>query len=286
MCDESTSIDVGSWMTTLLQNWWIIGGLIVLGIVVGAVLTLAQPKVYSAASSVYIGQTTDANGNAMAGLNSNSKAATELLSSQSVLNEIARRTGMGETAANLRQGLTVSTPSQTVKSTTSIVNIVVMAVTDTKKVRAMRAANQSAAVLLEHIGGGADQKIALLEQQLAVGQKQLASSLARSMAAQKALTAIAAGGGSDAAKAAASAPYVAIVQAAATEQEALVSGNQRTQLLLLTAEQVEKPRVLHLAAVPDAPSGPDTTLNVAAGALAGLVIGIIAAFARRRFAER
>ena len=75
------------------------------------------------------------------------------------------------------------------------------------------------------------------------------------------------------------------MQASATEQEALTSTNQRTQLLLLTAEQVEKPRVLHDAAVPDSPSGPDLTLNVAAGALAGLVIGIVVAFARRRFAE-
>ena len=48
-----------------------------------------RPRSTAPPSSVYIGQTTDANGNAMAGLNSNSKAATQLLASQVVLNEAA-----------------------------------------------------------------------------------------------------------------------------------------------------------------------------------------------------
>jgi len=85
--DDSTSIDVGSWFGTLARNWWVIVGLVVLGIIVGAVVTLAQPKEYTATASVYIGQTTDANGNPMAGLNSNAKAAVQLLASQVVLQE-------------------------------------------------------------------------------------------------------------------------------------------------------------------------------------------------------
>ena len=35
--------------------------------------------------------------------------------------------------------------------------------------------------------------------------------------------------------------------------------------------------MLHEAAVPDSPSGPSMTMNVAVGALAGLVIGVIVA---------
>jgi capsular polysaccharide biosynthesis protein len=284
--DEATTIDVGSWFATLLRNWWIILGLVVLGAVVGGVLTLAAPKEYSATSSVYIGQTTDANGNPMAGLNSNSKAATQLLASQALLNEAAKRTGMKVSASRLRKETTVVTPSSTVKTSTSVVNIVVITVTDTNKVRAAAAANALAAVLVERISPGVNEKIAVLEQQLATGKKALAASVARSTAAQVGMAAIARGGGSAAEKAAASTLYVAIVQAAATEQEALDSSNQKTELMLLTAKQVEQPRILHEAAVPDSPSGPSLTLNVAAGALAGLVIGIVVAFVRRRMAER
>ncbi len=139
--DDSTSIDVGSWFTTLARNWWVIVGLVVLGIVVGAVVTLAQPEEYTATASVYIGQTTDATGNPMAGLNSNAKAAVQLLASQVVLKEAAERAGMDISASRLRRETTVETPSSTVKTTTSVVNIVVISVTDTDAERAAAAAN-------------------------------------------------------------------------------------------------------------------------------------------------
>ena len=283
---DATTIDVGSWFTTLFRNWWIILGLVILGAAVGGLMTLAAPKEYSATSAVYIGQTTDANGNSMAGLNSNSKAATQLLASQTVLNEAAKRTGMEVSASMLRKATTVETPSSTVKTSTSVVNIVVITVTDTNKKRAAAAANALAAVLVERISPGVDGKIVLLQAQLDSGQKALAAATGRAATAQAALMAIAKGGGSAAEKAAASAPYVAIAQAAATEQEAFVTANRETERMLFVAKQVEQPRILHEAAVPDSPSGPSLTLNVAAGALAGLVIGIIVAFVRRRLAER
>lgn len=286
MTADEDALDVGAWFATLARNWWVVLGLVVLGAVIGAVVTLAQPKEYAATSSVYIGQTTDANGNPMAGLNSNSKAAVQLLASQALLDDAAARAGMGVTAAVLRRQTSVETPSSTVKTTTSVVNIVVIAVTDTRKARAAASANALADALLERLASGVDAKIELLEGQLAAGKEALAASVARNRAAQLALAAIARGGGSAAERAAASAPYMAIVQAAATEQEALASGNQRTELMLFTTQQTEKPRLLHEAAVPDAPSGPQLSLNVAAGALAGLVVGVVVAFVRRRLAQR
>jgi len=286
MTDESTTIDVGSWMMTLVHNWWVIVGLIVIGIVVGGVVTKAQPKVYTATASVYIGQTTDANGNAMAGLNSNAKAATQLLASQVVLKEAAERSGMDISTSLLRKETTVETPSSTVKTSTSVVNIVVISVTDQNKARATAAANALANVLLAHLDTGTNEKITLLEAQLAQGQKEYAAATVRSVSAQRAIATIAKGGGTPAEKAAVSAPYLAIIQGAATEQLALATNNQKTQLLLLTAKQVEQPRMLHEAGIPDSPSGPKMSLNVAIGALAGLIIGIIVAFARRGLADR
>jgi tyrosine-protein kinase Etk/Wzc len=284
--DQSTSIDVGSWFTTLARNWWVIAGLIVIGIVVGAVVTKAQPKEYTATSSVYIGQTTDANGNPMAGLNSNAKAAVQLLASQVVLKEAAQRSGMDISASLLRKETTVETPSSTVKTTTSVVNIVVISVTDTDKERAAAAANALAEVLVERIAPGVDEKVALLEKQLAASNAQLAAVQARSAAAEKALAAIARGNASASDQAIASVPYLTLVQAAATEQEALTSNIQDTERQILVAKSIEAPRILHEAGVPDSPSGPSMTMNVAVGALAGLVIGIIVAFARRGLAER
>ncbi len=284
--DESTTIDIGSWFATLARNWWVIVGLIVIGVVVGAVAAKAQPNEYTATASVYIGQTTDANGNPMAGLNSNAKAAVQLLASQVVLEEAAGRIGMDISTSLLRKETTVETPSSTVKVSTSVVNIIVISVTDTKKARAAAAANALADILLERLDTGTSAKITLLEAQLAQGKAEYAAATARAITAEKNIASIAKGGGSSAEKAAAAAPYLTIVQAAATEKESLSSSNQKTELLLLTAKQVEQPRILHEAGIPDSPSGPSMTMNVAVGALAGLVIGIIVAFARRALADR
>lgn len=286
MSSDDTTIDVGSWFATLARNWWVIVGLVVLGIIVGAVVTLAQPKEYTATASVYIGQTTDATGNPMAGLNSNAKAAVQLLASQVVLKEAAERAGMDISASRLRRETTVETPSSTVKTTTSVVNIVVISVTDTDAERAAAAANALSEVLLERLESGVDEKIAVLEKQLAENQEAYAASLARSVEAQQALADIAKGGGSAGDKAAAASTWVALTQAAATQQESLSKSIQQTELLLLSAQQNEQPRILHEAGVPDAPSGPSMTMNVAVGALAGLVIGVVVAFARRGLAER
>jgi capsular polysaccharide biosynthesis protein len=279
---EDTTIDVGSWFKTLAHNWWVILGLVVLGAVVGGVVTMLTPKEYSATSSVYIGQTTDALGQAMAGLNSNPKAATELLASQALLDQAAQATGMKMTSSRLRRETTVETPSQTIKTTVSAVNIVVITVTDTKKVRATAAANALANALVEKLSPSVEAKVTLLEQQLAQGTKAEAAATARSAASQAAIAAIAKGGGTAAEKAAAAAPYVAVSQAAASELATWQVADQATALRLEVAKTVEMPQILHVAKVPDSPSGPSRSLNVAAGALAGLVIGVIVAFVRRR----
>ena len=287
MSDDTTTIDVGSWFLTLLRNWWVIVGLIVIGVVVGAVVTLAQPKEYTATASVYIGQTTDANGNPMAGLNSNAKAAVQLLASQVVLNEAAERSGMDISASLLRKETTVETPSSTVKTSTSVVNIVVISVTDTNKERAAAAANALAAVLLERLEHRREREDRPAREAARRRQEgSCAATAARSAAAQQALAAIAngqrlAGGEGRRLRALPGRRPGGGHRAGGRSPPP----TRRRELLLLTAKQVEQPRILHEAAVPDSPSGPSMSLNVAIGALAGLVIGIIVAFARRGLAD-
>jgi len=279
-------VDVASYLGALTRQWWVVVACIVVGVLAGVVLTLLQPTTYDATASVYIGQTTDANGNPMAGLNSNARAAIQLVSSQTVLNEAAEQTGDGMTAALLRTGTTVETPSSTIRTTSSVVNIVVITVRDESAERAAAAANALADALLTRIGDAPKVRREVLERQVTSLGTQLDAARKRGARADAALAAIASGDGSAAAKAAAAAPYVAVAQAAATEAESLTSSLQKAELMLLTTKNVELPRILHEAAVPDSPSGPDMQLNVAAGALAGLVVGIVAAFVRQRRVSR
>ena len=283
MSGKDAALDVGSWFATLARNWWVILGLAVLGAVVGAVVTIGSADEYTATSAVYIGQTTDANGNPMPGLNSNARAATEFLASNAALAEAAELTGMGMTAGYLGEATLVETPSG--QTSSSAVNIVVMSVTDESGRRAAAAANALADVLVANIAEGVEDKVVVLKRQLADGKAALAASVQRSTAAQKALRSLARESGVRADPSAA-APYVAIAQAAASEQQALQAANTEKELMLLVARDVERPRLLYEAGVPDEPSGPSLALNVAAGALAGLVVGVLVAFVRRRFSER
>jgi uncharacterized protein involved in exopolysaccharide biosynthesis len=277
-------LDVGGWFMTLVRNWWVILACVVLGGLVGLVITMATPKEYTATATVYIGQTTDANGNPMAGLNSNARAATQLLASDEVLTDAAARVGEGLKPGALGRNTSVETPTAVTRTTTSAVNLVVISVTDGNRKRAAAAANALADVLLEHLTQSVDVKIQTLQKQLDQGQAAYDASVKRSNAAQDALNELAkARGGVDKAVAA---PYLAIVEAASAVQQSLELANQKTELLLLTARQVEMPQLLHKAATPSEPSGPSMALNVAAGALAGFVVGIIAAFARVRLAQR
>jgi len=185
-------IDVASYLGAVARHWWVVLVLVAVGIVAGVVLTLLQPTTYDATASVYIGQTTDANGNPMAGLNSNAKAAIQLLSSQTLLNDAARATGDGMTAATLRRETTVETPSSTIKTTSSVVNIVVITVRDESRRRAAAAADALADALLERIGEAPKDRIALLESQVADLKRQLSAARQRGARADAALAAIAA----------------------------------------------------------------------------------------------
>jgi uncharacterized protein involved in exopolysaccharide biosynthesis len=283
--DEDAGLDVGSWFMTLVHNWWLVLGCALLGALAGGVITVLSPDEYTATSTVYIGQTTDANGNPMAGLNSNARSATQLLASDGLLEEAAAQVGGGLTATALADNTAVETPTSTVKNVSSAVNLVVISVTDQDKNRAAAASNALADLLIENIAGDVNEKIAMLEQQLEEGKAAYAEATKSSKTAQAALRELARQNGGKADEAAA-APYLAIVQAAASEQQALQLGNQGTQRMLLVAKTVELPRVLHEASVPGQASGPDLALNVAAGALAGFVVGVVLAFVRRRLTER
>jgi len=273
---DELEVDVESYLRTLVRYWWLLVACAAVGAIAAGGITFLQEKTYSAQSSVYLGQPTDANGNAIAGVNSNPKAAQQIVTSESTLKPVAR--SMGESVSHLRNNLAVTTPSLTVKGTTSPVNFITITVTDTRGTRAARAANMLASLLVNHISGYAKDKLALLQQQIARDDTALTALDARSAKAQKALDAIARGPGTDAQKALASTPYVAIAQAAASESQPLLSDKRLNELMVETVQGVEKPGILTPAVPPSQAQKPPLKLSAAAGLLVGLVVGIVIAF--------
>ena len=286
---DELEMDVNSYLRALGRYWWLLLALAAVGAIAAGGITFLQERTYNSQSSVYLGQPTDANGNAIAGVNSNPKAAQQIVTSEATLKQAARLVGDGETVRNLRDNLVVTTPSLAVKGTTSPVNFVAITVTDTKGSRAAKAANVLAGILVDRISGFATDKLALLEEQIKRDDAELAALDARSAAAQKALAAIAAGPGTDAQKALASTPYVAIAQAAASQRQPLLSDKRLNELMVQTVKGVEKPGILTPAVTPSQAQEPPLKLSAAAGLLVGLVVGIVVAallhHRRRRAAD-
>ena len=283
--DDELDIDLGGYLGALARSWWIVLVIALVGMGAAVVFTLAQPKTYQATSAVYLGQPTDATGAAITGLQSNAKAAGQIVTAEGTFKDVAGTVGQGETVRKLRDGVTVAYPTTSIKGVSSPANFATVTVTDTKPARAAAAANALAAALVAKTSTYADQKTVLLTAQLKQDQQQIAAAQARSAGAQAALRAIGAGGGTAAEKAASAAPYVGITQAAATELQALLADKRDTALMLQETQSIEKPYVISPAVPPASPSGPSLALNAAAGLLVGLVVGIVVALvlaARRR----
>ena len=100
--------------------------------------------------------------------------------------------------------------------------------------------------------------------------------------AKAALAAIARSNASPTDKAIANAPYIASDQYLIAQIDSLQSDMRANEVMLLVAKNSELPQILHDAAVPDSPSGPDLRLNLAAGFIAGLLVGIVVASLRGR----
>lgn len=277
-----------SFLRTLARYWWLLLALAAVGAIAGGGITFLQEETYEAESSVYLGQPTDANGNAIVGPNSNPEVAAQIVTAESTLRQAARAVG-GETAANLRGNVVVLTPGPSTGGTASSVGFVTITVRDTDAERAAEAANELAGILVQRISGHTRDKLAYLRKQIGQDDLQLAALQRRADSAQKALDAIAGGPGSDAQKAVGSAPYLAIVQAAATESQAVLAAKRDNEMMIQTVKGIEQPRVLTPAAVPTQAEEPDLEVSAAVGLLVGLAVGVVVALLldrrRRRAAD-
>jgi capsular polysaccharide biosynthesis protein len=268
---DDFDVDLGAYFQAVLRLWWLVVLLAVVGALAGFGATRLTTHTYTAVSAVYLGQPTDANGNAIAGLASNPRAAVQLAQSADVLKEVVGRLNGEVKVGALRHDVTVSTPAATVKSTTTPTNIVTITVILRSAKKSADAANALAQVLVARLGTYSSAKTDLLEQQISATQAQLAATNARLATAQRQL----------AANGAAAATYLAVVQSASTEQQTLQTTLQADKLALLVARNVESPSVVTIASA--SRNAAPVRTSVFGGFVAGIVVAlVIAAFTTRR----
>src|ERR1043166_258222 len=104
--EEEAEVDLGHYARQLVIRWWLLLAGLVIGAIVGYLTTLGGTQNYRASAVVYLGQPLGPiSGTPVASLNTNPSAARAILTANSVIQRVARRTDLAP--GRLRRGITV-----------------------------------------------------------------------------------------------------------------------------------------------------------------------------------
>jgi capsular polysaccharide biosynthesis protein len=267
--NEEQEVELSRYWEALLRGWWLILLGVVLGAVIGYLVSLGGGRVYQARATIYLGQPLNSNGSgAVLGPSSNPTIVNQIIKSESVIEEVAAKVGM--LPSKLRKGIASSAVSGGTQKT-SQTPLVTITVRGPAKRPTADAANMLADIAVTNVSRYADEKIQQLEARAAAQQQQL--------------------DGLDSAIA----DYQASAQnGSLTPQERLVAGEllttaviQRgevaqersdTELQLSQAKLVERGQVVTRASATKV-SAKSKRSSLIVGAVIGLLLGAVAALA-------
>ena len=252
--DVEQEVDFGRYLGSILLRWWLPVAGIVLGALIGYVISLGGAQVYRAQATIYLGQP-------YGGLNSttliasdqtNPASVKQIVTAESVIDRVAAIAGMKP--KDLRGHVSTSAISSgNAAARLGQAPLVTITVTGRAPAKVRTAANKLANAAVLSLGRFARAKVEALKQQIASLDAQLA-------AIDKAR------GGSDSATAA-----VLAVQRGQVQDDRLAASQLLTQ-----AQQVESPRIV-TAAAPHKVTARSRRNTMAVAALIGFLLGVVAA---------
>jgi len=282
--EDEQEVDLSSAWQRLKVRWWLpIGGLLV-GAVVGLALALSGGSVWRAETIVYLGQPfAPLGGGQIQSLATNPRTVGEIIRSESVLQDISKATGIP--VSKLRSS--ISTRELVATGQIRGINpLIEIAVKGSGPVRVEQAADELAERVVERVSIYVTEKTALLKQQVAVSEGQLAAVEARIARAQEQ---------QDQLLGNQSLPPVerlllsqnlnAVITTADARRTSLQDDLFEARQLLNLAESVESSRVVEPAAASKTTARSSRT-SLLVGALIGFLVGSIAALAADPIAAR
>jgi hypothetical protein len=274
--DAEREVDLESAWSRITARWWLpVGGLVV-GAILGVLVSVGSGDVYRAEALVYLGQPfTPSGGGQIQSLQTNPKTVSEIVRSEAAIRTAARAADMRPAA--LRGNVTstaVVQPGQVARNFTPLVQIEVRAPT---RVKSETAANAFATTVVTQVVPYVSQKMKLLREQVAGEEKQLQDINARIASANEQQRLASADNSlSLAEKLLVSTNSNATVNAAEQRRGEVVDSLNNARQLLSLAENVELSRVVQ-PAVGVRTSATSRRNAAAVGALAGLLLGALAA---------
>lgn len=274
--DAEREVDLESAWSRITARWWLPVGGLVLGAILGVLISVGSGDVYRAEALVYLGQPfTPSGGGQIQSLQTNPKTVSEIVRSEAAIRRAARAADMRPAA--LRGNVTstaVVQPGQVARNFTPLVQIEVRAPT---RVKSETAANSFATTVVTQVVPYVSQKMKLLREQVAGEEKQLQDINARIASANEQQRLASSDPSlSLAEKLLVSTNSNATVNAAEQRRGEVVDSLNNARQLLSLAENVELSRVVQPAA--GVRTSATSRRNAAAvGALAGLLLGALAA---------
>jgi hypothetical protein len=283
---EEQEVDLSSAWQRLKLRWWLpVGGLLV-GALIGLALALAGGSVWRAETIVYLGQPfAPLGGGQIQSLATNPRTVSEIVRSESVLQDISRETGIP--VSKLRSSISTQELVATGQPRAGVIPLIEIGVKGEAGPRKIeQAADGLAERVVENVSGYVADKAESLKQQVAVSEAQLEAVEARIQTAQRQQDSLI----QDQSipldqRLLLSANLNSVITTADARRTALQDDLFEARQLLILAEDVEQSRVVEpSAAVKTTARSSRTSLLV--GALIGLLLGAIAALVAEPIAAR
>jgi hypothetical protein len=283
---EEQEVDLSSAWQRLKLRWWLPVGGLLLGALVGLALALAGGSVWRAETIVYLGQPfAPLGGGQIQSLATNPRTVSEIVRSESVLQDISRETGIP--VSKLRSSISTQELVATGQPRAGVTPLIEIGVKgDAGRRKIEQAADGLAERVVENVSGYVADKVEQLEEQVAISEAQLEAVEARIQTAQQQQATL----NQDPSipldqKLLLSLNLNSVITTADARRTALQEQLFEARQLLILAEDVEQSRIVEpSAAVKTTARSSRTSLLV--GALIGLLLGAIAALVAEPIAAR
>jgi len=254
--EAEQEVDLGRYWSAIVSRWWLpLAGLLV-GAVLGYLVSLGGNQVWNASSTVYLGASYSIiGGNLLQGPQANPATVGTIAHAQDSIAQAAAAAGMRPD--DLRGSVSTKTISTGAGASTLRVTanpLVRLTVQASTRRKAQVAANTLAGIVVERLSPFADKKIAGLEERIAADQQQVDAIQRQERSA------------SDATAKAVFALHLGDV----------LDDQLQAKQLLIQAQEVERPAVLTRAAAVKT-TARSRRNSVVVAAFLGLLIGLLAA---------
>lgn len=265
---DEEEIELSRYLGALRARWWLVLLAVVIGALIGYLVSVGGGRVYQAKATIYLGQPLSSSGGSPVQTpQTNPTAINQIVKSESVVEQVAAKVGLRPGV--LRRGIASAAVSST-QQRGSQSQLVTITVRGPAKQPVAEAANMLADIAVASVSKYVDAKIAQLEARLASQEQQLAG-LNAAVERYRAATQDASLSPQERLLAA------ELLTTAVTQEGSVAQERSDTQLELSQAKLVERAQVVTRAAATKV-AARSRKSAVIVGALLGLLVGLLVAF--------